>query len=192
MGANPQPSTTSTELSGYVPVPVLHPRDTGMRRNPDSAVAHVSAFRVVLLHLLTEAFDLREEEMLWTGYHLDSALAPLLDLSPHSVPFPVRQEMLVGSYSRLLALRAKAHLVRGGSTQDPKVSHAGVSEWADALMEPVISSYQLRPLTEATMRGQMVGLLRELGVGNSVAPRGATHLPTELRVRVFRDRSRPQ
>lgn len=173
--------------SHYVPV---HPKDRGLARNPDSAAAHAAAMRAVLLHMLADTFDLHEEETMWAGYHLDRILAPLLAQSPESVPFSVRQEMLDGTYTRLLDLRSKAYLVRGRSVYDKKVLQASVEEWADTLMAPIVNSYALRPLDEATIRGQFLGLLRELGVGDTAHPRGATYLPTELRTRIFTDRSR--
>ena len=178
------------KLVSYVPVPARNAKETGLQANPDSAAAHVAAFRAVLLHLIVEAFDLREEETLWVGYHLDQTLAPLMQQKPHTVPFPVRQEMLNGSYTRLLELRGKAHIARGQCVHDARVLHASCEDWAETLISPILESYNIRPITEATMRGQMLGLLRELGVGDEQNPRGATHLPTELRVRIFTDRSR--
>jgi len=184
------PRSSTNSIASYLPVPFKNTKETGMQANPNSAAAHVSAFRSVLLHLLVEAFDLREEETLWVGYHLDKTLSPLLKLKPHAVPFPVRQEMLNGSYSRLLELRGKAHITRGHSVNDSRVLSASCDDWVETLISPIIESYNIRPITEATIRGQLLGLLRELGVGDPVNPRGSTYLPTELRVRIFTDRSR--
>jgi hypothetical protein len=154
--------------------------------NPDSRIAHAAAFRTVVLQVVTEAFDLYDEEHLWLGYHLDTVFAPLMDTLPHTVPLAVRQEMLDGTYSRLLELRNKAKRMQGQTSWDANVLHASAEEWTDALLSPVFSCYSLRPLTESGMRGNLLGLLRELGVGSAENPRGSTFLPNDLRLRLIR------
>jgi hypothetical protein len=54
----------------------------------------------------------------------------------------------------------------------------------EALLGPVFTSYSLRPLLEDSMRGQLSGLLRELGVGDPSNPRGALFLPNDLRMQI--------
>lgn len=168
--------------TGFVNVPVSEERFR--RVNPDSRIAHAAAFRTVVLQIISEAFDLYDEESLWLGYHMDTVFAPLMDTFPHTVPLAVRQEMLDGTYSRLLELRSKAKRLQGQTTYDANVLHASAEEWADALLSPVFSCYSLRPLTESGMRGNMLGLLKELGVGSKTNPRGATYLPNDLRLKL--------
>lgn len=180
-GGEPKPAPAS-----FVPV---HPRDRGMHRNPESAAAHAAALRAVLQHLVVDTFDLAEEETLWVGFRLDQILAPLLDLKPHIVPFAVRQEMLDGSYTRLLTLRSKAHLVRGQAATPGRVVSVPLATWADAVMNPIVRSYSLRPMVEAEMAAQVQVMLRDLGVGDPTNPRAATHLPSDVRERIFADRS---
>lgn len=134
---------------------------------------------------MAEAFDLYDEEDLWLGYHLDQLFAPLRDFTPHALPLPVRQELLDGTYSRLLELRYRARIMRGQAPYDATVLHASKEEWADALLDPVFASYSLRPLIESGMRGGMIGLLTELGVDGD-PPRGTLFLPNDLRVRLDR------
>lgn len=167
-------------------VPII-PKDSGLRENPNSTTAKVTAFRSVLIHLLSTAFDLRDEEITWTGYRLDRALAPLLDKQSSVIPFPVRQEMLDGTYSRLVSLRKKKNRVP--AAYDPKVLSATLEEWAEAILAPIFASYELRPLDEINMRSEIVTLLKNLGVGDPVNPRMATYLPSDLRQRIFADRS---
>jgi hypothetical protein len=171
----------------YAPI---HPQDNGMRETPESKVAHASAFRVVLLQSLSSAFDLTPDESIMVGVKLDSLLAPLLQLKPHAVPFSVRQEMLDGAYSRQLALRSKSNIVRGQVQFNPKVLSATLEDWVDALMMPLLTSYDLRAFDEAEMRGHLQKLLRQIGVGDPVSPRGAIYMPSDLRARLFADRSR--
>lgn len=183
-------SATATPVpmpAGYVP---LHPRDRGLVANPESAAAHATALRSVLLHLMCDTWDLKEEEALWAGYRLDGILSPLLDVMPHTVPFAVRQEMLDGTYSRLVELRAKAHLVRGHVNFDPRIPQPTFSEWVETLINPIEASYDVSPLVLAGMRGELAQLLTDLGVGVAENPRGATHVPNDLRIRMFADRSK--
>lgn len=149
--------------------------------NPDSLVAHATAMRTVMLYRLVEAFDLRPEESMWAGYHLDKVCEPLMTLRPSNVPMAVRQEMLDGSYSKLLELRERVSMARSQTTYDHSITHASAEEWAEALIEPVFHSYDLRPILESQILGQIVGMLRELGVDDKNDPRGATFLPKELR-----------
>lgn len=171
----------------YVPI---HPKDNGMRVNPDSSTAQVSAFRTVLMQLLSSTFSLSEEESLWVGYRLDRILAPLLNAKSQAIPFAVRQEMLDHNYSRLLELQSKTNLVKAKIPYNPKVLSASIDEWADALIAPIETSYSLRPFDEATMRSEILNILRDLGVGDPVNPRVATYMPTDLRTRIFTDKSR--
>jgi len=183
----PSSSKVTVEHSPYVPI---HPKDNGMKVNPDSSTAKVSAFRAVLMQLLSSTFELREEELLWLGYRFDHLLAPLLSTQSNVVPFAVRQEMLDHNYSRLLALQSKTNLVKPVMPFNPKVLSATIEEWADALLAPIETSYELRPFDEATMRSEILSILRDLGVGDPVNPRAATYMPTDLRTRIFADKSR--
>lgn len=173
---------------GFKPVPSRSP-SSAAEISSDSKVAHAAAVRNVVLQIMVEAFDLYTTESMWLSYHLDKLFAPLLTQLPHTIPLAVRQEMLNGTYSRLLELRNRAKMVRGQITYDSNVLQASAEEWAEALISPIIACYSLRPLTESSMRGQMLGLLKELGVGDPKNPRGATFLPSDLRLQVLANRN---
>lgn len=174
--------------SGYVPVKTV--KDKGAVPSPKSSVAVACAMRNVLLHLISEAFDLREEETIYAGVALDNALAPLLDIQSHTVPFAVRQEMLDGSYSRVLELRAKARVRRANPLFDASLSQPTLSEWVETLISPIETSYDLRPVVIAGLRGAFSTLLSDLGVGDPRNPRAAAYVPADMRTRMFTDRSR--
>ena len=165
--------------------PLSRSEERYKRTNPDSKVAHAAAMRTVILQVVTEAFDLYDEERLWLGYHLDNLFAPLLELTPHAVPLPVRQEMLDGTYTRLLELRNVAKKHNPEQKFNKQVLQASSEEWVEVLLSPVFSSYQLRPLVESSMRGQMLGLLHELGVDDLNNPRPTMFLPSDLRLEVL-------
>lgn len=162
--------------------PPLHPKDRSQQVNPDSSIAHAAAFRTVLLYTITDTFDLLDEEVVWSGFQLDALLSPLVAYRPDSVPLPVRLEMLDGAYSRLIAARvslgAAAPSRNGSATAIPQAS---LTEWCDAILAPVLGSYSLNLSDQAQIQAGMTSLLAELGVGDPVNPRAATHLPREMR-----------
>jgi hypothetical protein len=179
---------TDAPPPGFNPVPVAHHTRATVHEN--STIAHASGFRTVFLYLLADAFDLTDSEILWAGYHLDTIFAPLLDQAPHAVPLAVKREVFDGTYTRLMELRSRARLSRADTTHDPNVLQATADEWADMVMEQVTSCYSLRPITESAMRGHLIGLLTELGVGTPDNPRGATFLPTDLRLKILNQSQR--
>lgn len=160
-----------------------HPKDFGTMQNPESNVAHASAFRTVFLYNLATAFELTQDEILWTGYRLDQIFASLLEHRPASVPVAVRQEMLDRSYTRLLAAQTNPERTARPTVSSPTVLTADLGAWADALIDTISTSYALLPVTEAEMQVQVVHLLADLGVGEP-SHRAATYLPNELRARL--------
>lgn len=180
---DPSIAATAAPPAGFTPLP--SESKSRPLKHEDANVAHAAGFRTVFLYLLADAFDLVDTEVLWAGYHLDTIFAPLVDHTPHAVPLAVRREVNDGTYSRLMELREQARVIRGDVVHDPLVLQASADEWADMIIEQVASCYNLRPITESAMRGHMIGLLTELGVGSSANPRGATFLPTDLRLKLL-------
>ena len=173
--------------AGYV---AIHPKDLGLRLNPDSNAAHAAAFRAVLLYTLTYAFDLSEDEIVWTGYHLDTILAPLLEMKAHTVPFAVRQEMLDGAYTRLLELKISKERKQANKLETTvKTEQASLEIWVDTLLTPIEISYPLSGAAEAELRVGISGLLQDLGIGITANPRQAVFLPVDIRSRIFAERS---
>jgi hypothetical protein len=153
--------------------------------NPGSVDVRLGALRTVMLYTITDVFALVVEESIWAGYHLDRILAPLMDQRPRMVPLPVRQEMLSGAYSRELndLETREAGMVAIG--QDPSTASADLNDWAGVLVEAVGQMYRLRPMEESALQGEIIGLLREMGVGNPTNPRGSRYLPTAVRHRLM-------
>ena len=165
----------------------IQSRDSGHKDNPDSTIAQVTAFRTVLIHLLLSAFALTEDEVLWVGHRLDAVLAPLINKESSVIPFPVRQEMVDGNYTRLIALDSKKHLLK--RSYNPQVLSATLEEWTDMIVAPIFASYNLRPLDEVSIRSKVSTLLKDLGVDDPLNPRMSIYLPSDLRYRIFNDRS---
>lgn len=152
--------------------------------NPEGTLAPLEALRTVVLWTFTDAFGLVTEEVMWSGYHLDKILAPLMNKTPVNVPLSVRHEMLDGTYTDALAAYEARDDRRGGSTWDSNATHASANDWAAVIMQMVTECYHVRPLEESAMHGQIVGLLRELGVDHDTNPRAARYLPNDVRHRL--------
>jgi hypothetical protein len=153
--------------------------------NPDSGDVRLGALRIVMLYTITDVFGLVAEESMWAGYQLDRILAPLMDQKPRMVPLPVRQEMLSGAYSRELNdLETRASGI-SAIGQDPLTASADLNDWAAVLVDAVGQMYQLGSMEESALQGQVIGLLREIGVGNPANPRGSRYLPTVVRHRLM-------
>ena len=153
--------------------------------NPGAGDVRLGALRIVMLYTITDVFALVVEESIWAVYQLDRILAPLMDVKPRMVPLPVRQEMLTGAYSRELndlETRASEVVATG---QDPRTASADLNDWAGVLMDAIGQMYLLGPMEESALQGQIMGLLRELGVGNPTNPRGSRYLPTAVRHRLM-------
>lgn len=164
--------------------PIRRSESRAAQENPDGTIAPLEGLRTVLLWTITDAFGLVAEEIMWTGYHLDEILAPLMSHTPTNVPLTVRHEMLDGFYTRELdAIEARDDRTLAGFW-DSNATHATVSDWAGVTMQMISECYQMRPLEESTMHGKIVGLLRELGVDNAKNPRPARYLPNDVRHRL--------
>ena len=62
----------------------------------------------------------------------------------------------------------------------PEVKYAGPEEWAAVVMQMAETCYMLRPMVESQMRGKLIGILREMGVGRPKAPRASKYLPADV------------
>lgn len=136
------------------------------------------AMRTVITYTITDVFDLTQEEALWLSYHIKNILVPFENVKPKAVPIPVTQELLTRQYSNHLLAREKGTY----ASKDADIEDTCLNDWVDIIMEMVTSCYQpMRPLTEASVRGQISGVLTELGVGIEKNPRGALYLPNAVR-----------
>lgn len=168
------------------PGPVRKTEARAARTNPEGAQAPLIALRTVILFTFTDAFGLVPEESMWVAYHLDEVLAPLLSKRPGNVPLAVRQEMLEGNYSAALNRIEERDDRFAAGVFDPAAKRATATDWAAVTMQMISECYQLRPLDESAMTGQIVGLLRELGVDDPKNPRPARYLPNDVRHRLNR------
>lgn len=166
--------------------PVRKSEERFAARNPEGTYAPLEALRTVILWTFTDAFGLVTEETMWAGYHLDQILAPLMDKKPRQVTLAVRQEMHDGTYTRALAAIEARDDRTGGVVYDPEAAKASVNDWAAVVLQMVTECYQIRPMEESAMHGQIVGLLRDLGIDHPQNPRAARYLPNDVLYRLRR------
>lgn len=160
--------------------------DRGNQPNPAGVTRPLLALRTVILWTLTDAFGLVPEESLWAGYHLDRILNPLVGRPTSLVSLAVRQEMLTGVYTRQLDMLEAGDRPASLPVHDPAAVTATPADWAAVLLDVIESCYPMRPMDQSAIAGQIIGLLRELGVGDPHNPRGARYLPTDVRHRLTR------
>ena len=154
---------------------------------PLDLAALTGALRTVILFTLTDSFGLVPEESMWAGYHIhpDRILAPLVGKHPLTVPVAVRREMTADHpYTQALDNLETRDDRNATAAYDPRVIHADINDWVAVIMQMVTTCYPLRPLEESSMHGQLVGVLRELGVGDRTNPRAARYLPNDVRHRL--------
>jgi hypothetical protein len=136
-----------------------------------------------MLHILADAFALLPEETMWAGFCLDDILGPVGAERPESVPLAVRHEMTTGEYTARLE-RAETSDRTDRPVHDASLRVVPAEEWAAVLLHMVTACYTLRPLVESSLHGRLVGMLRELGVGDAGRPRPTRYLPNDLRERL--------
>lgn len=165
--------------------PLRHAEARAVAVNPEDPAALTAALRKVVLFTLADSFGLVPEETMWASYHLERIFAPLHSAERLLVPLAVRQEMLPPHpYTQALdALESSTNVAPIGP-YDPGTRTASEADWSGVIMQMVTESFSLRPLDEATMRGQIAGVLRELGVGHPEDPRAARYLPNDVRHRL--------
>lgn len=153
---------------------------------PNDPALIARAFRTVLAYTITDAFACTVEESLWVRHHLNEIVQPLTTLTPQAMPLAVRRELMEHSYSELFTRADTSEEEAIALPADPETNNADLADWAGVLTETVSECYTLRPMVESAMYGQITGLLRELGVGDPMNPRGARYLPAAVRHRLSR------
>lgn len=153
---------------------------------PDDPALVARAFRTVLAYTITDAFACSVEESLWVRHHLNEIVEPLTTIKAHTMPLSVRRELMERSYSDLFDRADTADGSAIALPADANTTNASLDDWTGALSETITQCYSLRPMTESAIYGQINGLLREIGVGDPVNPRGARYLPAAIRARLPR------
>lgn len=148
-----------------------------------SAEEYGKALRGVLLYNLAETFDLADEEIVWTGFQLETVVDAVSQSLPVSPTLAMRQEVQSRTYSKLLSIRTKAHLPRGNVAHSAKTTTPSLAHWIDALAQPIENAYpDLSGQDYLKIRQKLSHILRNLGISAPDQPRGCTRLPIELKI----------
>jgi len=140
-----------------------------------------NALSAVINFILTDAFNLTEEENMWVSYHLNTILEPVSVLRPRVLLAAVKRELDNKEYSDKLFRRDWASA--GYIDPEADVRYAPLEDWVEALSEIVLVSYpDLRPLLRSSIIGSIHGVMTELGVSEDLTvSRGSVYLPTAIR-----------
>lgn len=135
----------------------------------------------VINFIITDAFNLTEEENMWVSYHLKSILEPVSILRPRVLLAAVKQELESKEYSDKLFNRNWA--TSGYAQVEAHVRYAPLEDWVESLSEIILVSYpDLRPLIKSSIIGSILGVMAELGVSDDIREsRGSMYLPTAVR-----------
>lgn len=164
------------QSSVYVKAPVKH-----SLQDISNSVASV------MNYIITDAFDLSQEESFWVGYELGNVLSPVSALRPRVYLSAVKQELDNGQYSHKLFER---NWDEAGKTSKKEAANpyesarqAPIGDWAEMLSEIVLVSYpDLRSFIAASVIGSIYGILTELGLtDNERTSRRSMYLPTSIR-----------
>lgn len=137
-----------------------------------------SALRTVVAFTITDVFDLTPEESLWTSYHINEIIKPFENMYPRTIPIAVSQELATREYSSRLQRRENGKY----NAEQDAANAAELEDWVNVFMDMIAGSYHpLRPMLEATVRGQITGMLYELGIGKAENARAAIYLPNAVR-----------
>jgi len=150
-----------------------------------------NAVASVMNYIITDAFDLAQEESFWVGYQLNTILEPVSALRPRQYLSAVRYELDTKEYSNKLFDRnwdesgKNSHLLED-EHGNALSKQAPISEWAEMLSEIVLVSYpDLRAFIATTVIGSIYGVLQELGLSeNLTVSRKSLYLPNAIRLTI--------
>ena len=150
--------------------------------NPITPISAAAAFRKVISYNLIDIFDLNVEESIWLTSKLADVEAILSKYDSDSLPIAVTHEIRSGKYSELLSQRGMSQNVRGSAISMKNQTIPPRNAWLMFLLSPISESYKLPENEMLKIRSILDNVLEDLGIGNSQNPRGATKIPTELKL----------
>jgi hypothetical protein len=142
------------------------------------------AFRTVLGFMISDAFALSTEESLWVRSHLNETLSPLGNMTPTCLPIAVRIELREKSYSKAQNSSDLRVLPSMALMYDRKTTSASLADWTGVLVDTLNNCYSFRPMIESVVYGQINSILREIGIGDPINPRGSRYLPNAVKSRL--------
>lgn len=138
----------------------------------------LDAIRAVTVYTIADVFNLKPEEVFWTSHHIDKALQIYADSPLYSMQVPVSYELASNEYSKKIKI-----FITGGV--QPKATLAGkkridLIDWATVISNIATESFNDRPLKHSSYMGNVMGVLSELGVGDTKNPRNSNYYPNTI------------
>lgn len=180
-------STTTAKQSKLIakqlglPSKVVHADDDITQLRDYDAKQVAKAISAVMNFIISDAFNLSDEEHIWVGYHLNKILKPLEFIKPTIILGAVKRELTYGEYSERLFQYAQDESVK--IAIPAAVRKASLEDWTTVISAAILSSYpDARPMIQASVVGSVYGMLQELGVSNDQSlSRESVYLPNAVR-----------
>lgn len=139
------------------------------------------AISSVVNYIITDAFNLSDEEHIWLGYQLGKILKPLEFIQPTIILGAVKRELSTGDYSERLFSYSQSQKIQ--QTVNPSIRKASLEDWTTVISSAILSSYpEARPMVQAAVVGSIYGMLQELGLSNDMEQsRQSMYLPNAVR-----------
>jgi hypothetical protein len=144
--------------------------------------AAAAAFRKVVAYNIIDIFDLNVEESIWLTSNLSDLETILSQYDPTSLPIAVTHEIRSRRYSSLLSQRGMSGNLRGSAISVKSDIAPTREAWILFLLSPISESYRIPEQEVLRIRSILDRILIDLGVGITDNPRGATKIPTELKL----------
>jgi hypothetical protein len=164
-----------------LPSTVAHAEEETAPQRDYDAKQVARAINSVINFIISDAFNLSDEENIWVGYHLNKILKPLEFIKPTIILGAVKRELNYGEYSeRLFAYKQNENIQNAIPVV---VRTAGLEDWTTVISAAILSSYpDARPMIQASVVGSVYGMLAELGISNDITlSRQSTYLPNAVR-----------
>lgn len=176
-----QTSFVAKQLGLPKGLPANEPDKKEVRSKKYEAKEVAHAIRSVVNYIISDAFNLSEEEHLWLGYQLAKIMKPLEFINPSIVLGAVRRELTTKEYSeRLFNYKQSGRIFQPAQKM---VRTATLEDWTTVISSAILSSYpEARPMVQASVIGSVYGMLQELGLDNDTEiSRQSMYLPNAVR-----------
>lgn len=164
---------------GITDMPSSEQHTTSEEKFDSKTVAR--AISSVVNYIITDAFNLSDEEHIWLGYQLGKILKPLEFIQPTIILGAVKRELSTGDYSERLFNYSQSEKIQ--QSVNPSIRKASLEDWTTVISSAILSSYpEARPMVQAAVVGSIYGMLQELGLSNDMEQsRQSMYLPNAVR-----------
>lgn len=158
-----------------------HEEATALQENKNDSKTVARAITSVVNYIISDAFNLSDEEHIWLGYQLGKIIKPLEFITPTIVLGAVKRELSTGDYSERLFNYKQSNQVYYSAS--PAVRNASLEDWTTVIAAAILSSYpDARHMIQASVIGSIYGMLAELGLSNNPEEsRQSMYLPNAVR-----------